>query len=551
MKVYAKLAALCLGFFILAGTFTAGCGGTSGGEGGSGQSGRGDGDGEGKIHKLKLLGKEGGNQYLKFREREEYPVWRELQKLLDEAGLELEYELVSNEQYEVVIQTRMASAANLPDIANISPLDDTTALTLAKQGVILDITSLIEQYSDGTIRETIEKYYPHSDGLTTASDGRKYWFTNLHYKHYNKTEPAPVGLSILIRKDWMDSLGLSVPSTADGFLALLKEFREKDANGSGRPDEVLVLNPQNFHNGIAQWFGLGVSVTSIDAGELTVVSPWYQKGVREYFKYMQSLVKEGVLDTSGLANIEETLSQKRAENKLAGLYTYGLAMWNESMTPVENAAYLPVMPLKAADGITPYAAMEPNTLVWDKYAVTKGCKDLEGAVKFFDVVHSERYIELMSWGIKDEYYYMDENGTKFFKDRVGYEDAAKQRRSRGNELYGGTVFPIIQEANLEYELASVPDFKKTYQLDIMNYSPWYTTSNGTYFAMPDDEQLERKNKILNNINTYSEELSTRLILGQASLEEWDVHIAKFRDLGLDDLIAIDQALVDKYRELSK
>lgn len=506
---------------------------------------------EKKEHTLKMLGQEGGNQFIKFKDREEYPAWKELQKLLDEKGLKLEYELVPNEQYKVVIQTRMASGSNLPDIANISPLDTTSALTLAKQGVIQDITGPIEEFSDGTIRTTIEKYYPKSDGLTTAPDGKKYWFTNLHYKHYNKTEDAPVGLTMNIRKDWLEKAALEVPKTADEFYAMLQAFQEKDVNGSGAKDEVLVLDPKGFHNGIAQWFGLGIGVTNVDATNLKVVTPWYQDGAKDYFTYMQKLVKDGLLDTSGLANVGETLNQKRAENKLAADYTYGLEMWNKGMTPDPAAEYMPIVPLKSKDGLTTYASMEPNTLVWEKYAITKSCKDLEGAIKFFDVVHSERYIELLSWGIKDSDYEVNENGDNVFKDRVNDEEAAKQRRSRGNPLWGSTVFPIIQVANLEFELVSVPDFKKDYQLATMDFTPWYTTSNETFFAMPDDAQLEAKNKIASGINTYSEELATKLILGQESIDSWDKYMAKFKELGLDELVAIDQALVDKYQEILK
>ena len=58
-----------------------------------------------KVHTLKLLGQEGGNQFIKFEDREQYPVWQELQKLLDAANLKLEYELVPREQYKAGIQS--------------------------------------------------------------------------------------------------------------------------------------------------------------------------------------------------------------------------------------------------------------------------------------------------------------------------------------------------------------------------------------------------------------------------------------------------------------
>ena len=84
----------------------------------------------GKPMKLKLLGPTNANRYIKFEEREEYPVWKELEKLIEKYNLELEYEIVPREQYSVIIQTRMASASNLPDIANLYGIDDITALPM-------------------------------------------------------------------------------------------------------------------------------------------------------------------------------------------------------------------------------------------------------------------------------------------------------------------------------------------------------------------------------------------------------------------------------------
>ncbi|MFZ2538182.1 MAG: extracellular solute-binding protein, partial [Oscillospiraceae bacterium] len=254
------------------------------------------------THKLKLLGPDGTNLDIKFSEREQYPVWQEFQKLFDAKGIELEYEMVASEQYKTVIQTRMAAGNNLPDIATISPLDDTTAITLGQQGIILDVAELTEKYSDGTIRKAIDGNFPFADGLSVTPDGRKYWFSNLHLKTYEGDKPAPVGLATMIRRDWLTKVGASVPTTADEFYKALKSFQDKDANGSGAKDEVVVLSPGVFSTGIAQWFGLGYSVTSVRGDTTEVVSPWYQPGIKDYIKFMKRLVDEGLLDTSGIAN---------------------------------------------------------------------------------------------------------------------------------------------------------------------------------------------------------------------------------------------------------
>lgn len=73
--------------------------------------------------------------------------------------------------------------------------------------------------------------------------------------------------------------------------------------------------------------------------------------------------------------------------------------------------------------------------------------------------------------------------------------------------------------------------------------------NDNYLAIPDDQQLEAKTKILTNLNTYSTELATKLALGQKSLDNWDQYMADLKKLGLDQLLEIDQQLLDRYNSI--
>ena len=85
---------------------------------------------EEKIHHLRLMGPSRFANFVKWDEREQFPSWNLFIQQLKERNIELEYEWIVPEQYATVIQTRMASALDLPDIANISPLDDMTLMLL-------------------------------------------------------------------------------------------------------------------------------------------------------------------------------------------------------------------------------------------------------------------------------------------------------------------------------------------------------------------------------------------------------------------------------------
>ena len=64
-------------------------------------------------------------------------------------------------------------------------------------------------------------------------------------------------------------------------------------------------------------------------------------------------------------------------------------------------------------------------------------------------------------------------------------------------------------------------------------------SNTCHLALPTAEQLERKSELKTDLETYSKELSTQLILGQASLDDWDSYMAELKDLGLDEILEIE------------
>src|SRR5205085_1615698 len=59
-------------------------------------------------------------------------------------------------------------------------------------------------------------------------------------KAYGLQEPATAQLykrlSLVVRQDWLDKLGLKAPTTLDEFYDVAKAFTEKDPDGNGKND---------------------------------------------------------------------------------------------------------------------------------------------------------------------------------------------------------------------------------------------------------------------------------------------------------------------------
>ena len=508
-------------------------------------------EGDKPMH-LKILVPNNSNKFIKFDDREEYPVWQELEKLFAEKNLDVEFEVVAPDQYPTTIQTRIASGTDLPDIVCLTPFDDAAAMELANKGTILPINKIMDEFGDGTFNKFIYEDYPFMSQLTTAPDGNIYWYTSIQAQTY-EDKPAPTCRVINIRKDWLEKLGLEAPKTAEEFVSVMKAFQDNDMNGNGVKDEIVTVDTSGdfFMTGIAQWFGVGNYLTSVDVKNNKIVSPWYQDGIKDYLKYMQNLVKEGLLDPDLIGATYEQTSQRMAENKVGATFDYCMQMWLEPSVNAENPEFLPIANLET--GYDSYNIIEPPFFSWHKWAVTKDCKNTEAVAALLDVLYSDRYEELTAWGIEGVTYEVVDGRRQLLEGNGGdfWEKNAKERKSYGGPLWSGCVFPTVSLYTMESQFASRPEHKNEFQKSVVFQENVYPDAKYCYMAIAQNEQNERKAALTTDLSTYSSELVTDFVLGRASFDKWDEYIKQLKDLGLDELIEIEQSQFDKFTELSK
>ncbi|MDS0527622.1 extracellular solute-binding protein [Clostridium sp. SHJSY1] len=104
----------------------------------------------------------------------------------------------------------------------------------------------------------------------------------------------------IIRKDWLDKLGLKEPKTLEEFTAMLKAFKNNDPDGNGKNDTYGMIVPKwgainafSPFDQMAVWFG-APNVTKVEDGK---VSPDFMTD--EYMKsldYFKMLYDEGLMN---------------------------------------------------------------------------------------------------------------------------------------------------------------------------------------------------------------------------------------------------------------
>ncbi len=505
-----------------------------------------------EVLKIKIMGPDTTYGKFSMNDREDMNVWKALEDVFADYGLAPEFEVIANEQYETVLQTRTATATDLPDFLNVAALGDPSLLEMATDGQFKDIDSILEK-SDGTAKTFFEtEVGKRSWLLNTTDDGKVYWISQVQMTTY-EDKPASTNYTVLIRGDWVEDLGLEMPTTADEFYDTIKAFQENDVNGNGSADEVLVADTANFSNGIAQWFGLFYSLSSfgISDGEPTdITSPWYQEGVDEYFTFLQKMINDGIMDPTAVGAAQS--GNQVENNKAAAIVSYPMETWSmASVVGDDDAIYVPLN-LQGDPAIQNSLIIEPPMLSYGRYAFTSSSKSDEANARLLDVLCSDEYIELTAFGIEGETWEMKDGRKQLLP--IAYHNAQEEAYAEGKVigdfLWGnGTMFPKRRIVPMENEMATVPEAQAQWQRDNITYEIGTPMGSGNYLAMATTEERDTQGKLITDLDSKSQEFATALTLGNRSVDELPEIIAELEALGLKEYLAVDQARLERSKDL--
>ena len=542
---------------------------------------------------IRIMGPANSQAYWDWNDRESFPSYVKWQEELAKRNLTLNYEIVSSEQYGTVVQTRMAAASDLPDLINLTPLDDVTALNLGTSGQLQDWIAAMDAYSrpdpleptnrngDPTLslKDKFSMKAHYAKKLVTAPDGKMYWCPDV----------VPAGMTTLpdgsqvenlevigaaIRSDWLAKVNKEMPTTVDEFLDVLRAFQAQDVNGNGQKDERYCFDAYSygFFTGIAQWFGLTPGLTGIDPNTDSATSAWYSEGVRPYFELLSTMVKEDLFDTSMLGATDEMFNSRIAENKVAGMRSYTDATWfNQLVEGVEEAEYTVIAPIKAVEGITPYLLTDAVNLSYNKMGITKAATPevVEGIIRLYDFSFTESASTYSGSGIEGTDFIVEPDPNNEGRVRLTQTDdlkamtpAERYEARRGGcatfsnigiaRIDGGDPSIVTKGMSPEERLANLGTDKQRRALENrwsqMTYRPYVVSpfSSSTY-AVATEEEQEILTAYTTALQSYSDELCMNLILGNVSLDQLDAEIEKLNELGLDKVVKVNNDRYERYK----
>ncbi len=230
-------------------------------------------------------------------------------------GVDLKVEAIPGSSYQKVVATRLAANADLPDIVRMPG----GHYEYGADGALVNLTPYIKKYDT-----YLEEYFaaePESQKYFVSPDGNYYGW----YPVKSGTDLVdPYGW--IIRKDWLDNLGLKMPRTLDDWYNVMVAFKKNDPNKNGKNDEIPWCNPGL--EGQTVWGHVwdlrmyrseGWSLSKSGKVQLD----WIRPEAKEMFAWLNKCYREGLLDPEFLSRSHTDNNKARfAQNVVGGFTRY-------------------------------------------------------------------------------------------------------------------------------------------------------------------------------------------------------------------------------------
>jgi putative aldouronate transport system substrate-binding protein len=469
----------------------------------------------------------------------ETEVAKELQK---RTGITVEYLHPAAGQTKEVLNLMIASG-DLPDIIEYPwinfPGGPNNAL---KNQAILKLNDTIDKYAPNL--KDLLKANSNIDKMVKTDEGSYYVFPFLRGTTMDNNGLL-TSSGLMVRKDWLDELGMKVPETAEEWYNVLKAFKEKkDASapftirGEHMNDDFSPISP-----GFDNIRGFYVEDGKIKYGGI-------EPNRRTYLTEMNKWYKEGLLDKNFATTDTKTQDSNMLNNKSGATYAPGgggMGKWLQAMASKE-----PKFDLAAAAPVTSKkgqpAKFGKMNNVYDgsgaSAAISTKSKNIEIAARFLDYNYSKEGKMLLNFGVEGVTYKMENGYPKYtdyiLKNPQGWDIT----KAMSNYLRGHISGPLVQDIKEMEQYYQMPQQKDA-------LVQWSKSSMGKHIVppiTPTDAESAEISKIMADITTYMQEMETKLIMGTEPLSKSDAVIEQVKKLGIDKVLKLKQDQLDRYNK---
>ena len=402
--------------------------------------------------------------------------------------------------------------------------------------------------------------------IAINTDGHTYGFPYIEEMYGLVLTPGP----LLINKTWLDQLGLEVPTTVDEWVECMKAFRDGgDLNGNGEADEIP----------LASWFGATDTFGSYNmfyrfTGAFGQADSYC--GGNQYADHLR------MIDGKVTFTAMDEAFRKTAEF-FNMLYNEGL-IWNGSFEADESAAYHKSLIKEDVARIGCFGTWTDQEItnldVHDEYvalprlegeagkmgfennyselqdssntAITVDCEFPHVVAAFMEYMVGDPAISIQSnWGSVGYNYEIDENGImrtpldeqgRYIAQVPEYTDFGKARVNsttcRGSMVVLNEYYETV--VGYTYDAVQLLENQKTNGKDEIMEE--YETIPR---VMMTTEEIQRLTQIQPTVSDIVDRYINVWVTEGVTDDNWNAYLGELEAAGVNDVIAIYQAAVDR------
>ena len=289
-----------------------------------------------------------------------------------------------------------------------------------------------------------------------------------------------MGCITYIKKQWLDNVGLDVPTTYEEYIEVLDAFTNGDPDGNGVDGDTFGVSAAGFINGEAPYvqylpeFWQDAYPTFYQKEDGTWVDGFTEDSMKEAIQRLQDAYNAGYIEKETLTNATSDCRTKFWENKF-GIFTYWPGSWQKRLSEgLETNGYDgELIPIEPIAEVGAYIDRTPVAL-----CITTACDNPEGVFKYFfeTALDGGEVQELWTYGVEGVHwstaaeevcgvsyeegqFHMLESrespGTQYAKAFFA-GDNPLARFEEGKDIGEGSFDPMVLESNELFNANSRP-----------------------------------------------------------------------------------------------
>ncbi|WP_438448436.1 ABC transporter substrate-binding protein [Gorillibacterium sp. sgz5001074] len=330
----------------------------------------------------------------------------------------------------------MIASGDYPDVISSSG----EMAKLMDAGAYIPLDELIEKYGPN-----IKRVYGPYFNKMKAKDGKIYALPYTANQGYT-AEPDIGGGAFWIQRSVLKEFGYPKVTTLDEYFDLIKKFKEKYPKVDGKDTIGFMVSAgvnnnfftlQNPAMHLAGYPNDGSVIVDMKTNEAKIVAGTeYQQ---RWVKKLSEMNAAGLFDPESFTMNKDQYLAKVTSGRVLGYFNYawqvGDASKNLKAAGVDEKRYAP-LPIVFDKGIKDQYIDPPGFVANYAVGISVKAKDPVRIIKYFDNMLKEENQILISWGIKDQTYSVDEKGRYYYKDeQAKYHEDPELSRTFGFNYY--------------------------------------------------------------------------------------------------------------------